>query len=128
MMLLRINREGEFVATRDQKTESQCGKVGAQHYRYFVTIEATNKKLTKEGFVMENMWVDEYFQDRYVNQQVECSSCEDMAQHAINHFLGLFGRICGVEGNEELREVDLQRIMVRIHGSPVSYIEAEWNA
>lgn len=123
---LRINREGEFTTLPAQETDNQCGKVGAQHYRYFVTIEASNKKLTEQGFVMENLWVDEYFQNRYVLGREKCASCEDMAQEAIKHFLGLFGRVCGQEGIEELQEVDLRRIYVRIHGSNVSFIEAEW--
>lgn len=125
---LRINREGEFTTVPSQETESQCGKVGALHYRYFVSIEASNKKLTKEGFVMENLWVEEYFHNRYVRDRQACASCEDMAQEAVKHFLRLFGRICGEPGEPELEGVDLRRILVRIHGSPVSFIEAEWKA
>lgn len=125
-MTLRINREGEFFATPAQETESQCGKVGAAHYRYFVTIEATNKKLTKEGFVMENLWVEEYFQNRYIRDQQACASCEDMAQEAVMYFLHLFGRVEGKDADPALEGVDLRRVYVRIHGSPVSFIEAEW--
>lgn len=121
-ILLRINREGEFNTQEHQDTDSQCGKVGARSYKYFVSIEASNRKLTKEGFVMENLWVDEYFKKRYQEGDGKCPSCEDMAQEAISHFRNLF------DTKEELKGVDLRRIFVRIHGSPVSFIEGEWKA
>lgn len=120
-MILRINREGEFIAIHEsQSTENQCGKPGAKKYRYFVTIEATNRRLTAQGFVMENLWVADYFRERYETRQEPCRSCEDMAQEAVRHFGDLFTTV------EELKGVDLRRIYVRIHGSDVSFIEAEW--
>ena len=69
---------------------------------------------------MENMWVDDYFRDRYVLGDAKCASCEDMAQHAVNHFADLFANHADLDG------INVQRIYVRIHGSDVSFIEAEW--
>src|SRR5262245_40668250 len=86
--LLRINREGEFKGMRPSL--QQCGKVGQVDYRYFVTIEATNKHLTPEGYVMENRWVESYFQNRYGPRR-NCPSCEEMAQNAVDYFRKLFG-------------------------------------
>lgn len=119
-MKLRINREGSFVAHPTANSESQCGKNGARYYRYFVSVEATNDKLTKEGFVMENLWVEQYFRERYEEQGETCRSCEDMAQEAVDHFISRF------KNDDELEGVNLTRVLVRIHGSDVSFIEAEW--
>jgi hypothetical protein len=119
-ILLRINREGSFSVSESAQTAHQCGKIAQSQYRYFCSIEATNERLTPEGFVMENMWVDEYFQATYNLETKEVPSCEKMAQDAIAHILHLFAR------QPDLREVDLRRILIRIHGSPVSFIEGEW--
>lgn len=119
-MKLRINREGEFIAHAGSETDSQCGKKGTRRYRFFVSIEASNAKLTNEGFLMENLWVADYFRERYEEKTGECTSCEDMAQTAVEHFLDLF------QSKEELAGIVPTRILVRIHGSDVSFIEAEW--
>lgn len=119
-MLLRINRAGSFIASPEGVTNTQCGKVGAKRYEYFVTIEAGNEHLTDEGYVMENLWVEEYFHRRYVRDGEPCLSCESMAQDAVWHFINLF-KTC-----QDLEHIDLRRILVRIHGSPASFIEAEW--
>lgn len=120
LILLRINRNGEFIAQVGSDTPSQCGKPGARNYKYFVSIEASNKHLTPEGFVMENAWVDEYFQNTYAIIGRKCESCENMAEAAIVYFLNMFDRYA------QLKNVDLRRILVRIHGSDFSFIEAEW--
>lgn len=117
---LRINREGSFALATGARGDNQCGKEGQLQYKYFCTIEATNKSLTKEGYVMENLWTDEYFQQTY-NGMPSAPSCEQMAQDAIKHFLNLF------ETHPELQQVDLRRIYIRIHGTPISFIEGEWN-
>lgn len=121
-MLVRINREGRFtIPYSARKAEGQCGATGATQYKYFVTVEASNQGLTDEGYVMENQYVDDYFQEEYThNPNPDAVSCEDMSQRAIEHFLARF------EADDELKNVALTRILVRIHGSEISFIEAEW--
>lgn len=119
-MTLRINREGSFTAHADSEHPNQCGRVGLRHYKYFVTIEASNGSLTHEGYVMENQWVDDYFQNRYTIPGAKCGACETMAQDAVAHFRDLF------TVNSDLQRVDVRRIYVRLHGSEYSFIEAEW--
>lgn len=121
-MLLRINREGEFITTPAQNTQDQCGRQGAVRFRYFVSIEASNKKLTADGYVMENMWVADYFRIQYEEKRVPVGSCERVAQKAVAFFLNLFATHPTQKG------VKPTRILVRIHGSDVSFIEAEWRA
>lgn len=121
-MDLSINRAGEFIAHADAQHPQQCGREGVRHYKYFVTIMAGNHHLTPDGFVMDNAWVDEYFQRCYGNigYRMKCDSCENMAQRAVHEFHEMFKRI------HELKSIDLKRIYVRIHGSDFSFIEAEW--
>lgn len=116
---LRINREGSFSVTPAEGAETQCGTVGKRDYTYFVSIEATNRRLTPEGYVMENGLTDEYFQKTYNGKTMVCPSCEQMAQDAIEYFRSKFD----YEGAPELT-----RIYVRINGTPFSFIEGEWNA
>lgn len=119
---LRINREGEF-KVRLGMFEGQCGRQGQTDYKFFVSIQATNRHLTKEGFVMENMWVADYFEDTYSkDEELIVPSCEEMAQRAVDHFREVFAT------NPELKGVELERILVRIYGTKVSFIEAEWSA
>lgn len=118
-IMLRINREGSFETGSD--TDNQCGKIGQRQYKYFITIEASNKALTPEGYVMENAWCDNYFRDRYERQHMPCGSCEEMAQAAVKYFVSLF------RDHPDLQPVDLRRVYVRIHGSTWSFIEAEWS-
>lgn len=116
--VLKINREGQFTVNDRSKHPSQCGSVGKRDYKYFVTIEATNKHLNQVGYVMENMLVDEYFQQTYHNKAMKCDPCEAMASRAIAALKALVYR--------ENPKVELKRIYVRIHGTPASFIEAEW--
>lgn len=119
---LRINREGDF-KTRLGMFDGQCGRQGTTDYRFFVSIEATNKKLNPEGFVMENQWVADYFEDTYTkDEELIVPSCEEIAQRAIDHFLGVFANHPHQQG------IELTRVLVRIHGSKFSFIEAEWKS
>lgn len=87
-----------------------------------MSITAKNNALTREGYVMENQWVDDYFQGEYTQApNPDAVSCEEMSQRAVEFFIARF------YGDDELSNVDVTRIYVRIHGSPISFIEAEWN-
>lgn len=119
-MMLRINREGDFTVTDLSDGPSQCGRIGARVYKYFVSIQASNAHLNPQGYVMENALCDKYFKDTYEGKSMECPSCETMAQNAVEHFLDLF------RWEKDLEGIEVSRILVRIHGSPVSFIEAEW--
>jgi AcrR family transcriptional regulator len=120
-MRLRINRSGRFSVTPATTDEQhQCGYTRASVFSYFVSIEALNHTLTEEGFVMDNNWVDEFFQEAYSRSDRVAPPCETIAQEAIYYFLNLF------ESHMALLTVQPTHILVRIHGSEVSYIEAEW--
>jgi hypothetical protein len=118
--VLRINREGVFTVHYISDPRSQCGSIGQQRYKYFVSIEASNRWLTKEGYLMENGLVGEYFDRVYTGEKRSCVSCEVMAQRAVDTFRRMV--------MQENPRCDLRRILVRLHGSPFSFIEAEWKA
>ncbi len=118
--ILKITRESSFITLPSQDDTSQCGREGARSYKYKVTIEATDKYLTPQGFVMDNFHIWSYFNEKYVVKKTPCDSCEKMALEAIHHFRILF------EGTKELRPVDLRSIYVMISGAEGSSIEAEW--
>lgn len=112
---LTINKEGQY--TTFSESDTQCGKTGEHSYRYFVSITATNKNLTEEGFVMDNKLIDDYFQQKYTKNKKICLSCEIMAMEAIESFKNLLA---------QLTKADVKRIYVRIYGTQTSFIEAEW--
>lgn len=118
--VLTINREGSFYVFYRQRTENQCGKEGQTTYKYFCSISASSLALTPEGYVMENLWTDQYFQDLYVNKGSPVPSCEQIAMDAVDHFRNLF------KTHSDLKKVAVNRIYVRIHGTDVSFIECEW--
>lgn len=122
VMTLSINREGMFtIPYSARRKEGQCGSEGATIYNYQVKITASNKSLTDAGYVMEIQYIDDYFQAEYTqNPNPEAVSCEDMAQRAVEFLVAKF------YADEELAEVDLRKIYVRVSGSPISFIEAEW--
>lgn len=120
-MLLRVNREGSFEVTAEQCTDNNCGSLERKNFRYEVMIEATNENLTPEGFVMENQWIDDWFRDTYEVKKLPCESCEIMAQKAVNHFLDMFN-----DASLPTSAVKVTKIVVRVHGASISFIEAEW--
>lgn len=119
-IILKINRHGTFKIAPEQDTMSQCGREAIREYGYHVTIEATDKKLTPEGFVMDNFLIFDYFRRVYVENKSPCLSCEKMALDCLDYFQGLF------KIDPKLKEIDVRRIYVKIQGTDVSFIEAEW--
>lgn len=121
-MLVRVNREGSFEIQKDQlHMTANCGSSDRKNFRYEVMIEATNKHLTSDGFVMENGVIDEYFKNKYEVNKEPCKSCELIAMEALGNFLDMFN-----DASLPTAGVEVKRILVRIHGATVSFIEAEW--
>lgn len=112
-----INRVGEFTVLPEQFDDFQCGREGAQTYKYEVSIEATEECLQEpEMFLMDNLLVKEYFENRYERERGKCRSCEVMACEAIRHFMILLAE----------KEIRIKRIEVIIRGSEESFIKAIW--
>lgn len=114
---LTINRMGEFYVTDVSEYSSQCGAVGVRKYRYKVSLTGTNEKLDSNGFLLDNMVLKEYFEEKYQNKQMKCESCENMTLQAID----FIRKHC-----EELGIDTIKRVYVQLWGSEQSFIEAEW--
>jgi len=113
-MILRMRREGEFVANwSDVHTGCGTPKLGPNVYRYVCEIESTRESLDENGFILDNMEVDAYFQSVY-SARVPAKSCERIAINAVEHIRRM------------LR--DPLRVAVTIYGSPQAGLTAEWQA
>ena len=80
-MKLVLSREGEFtpVNMKENPTD-RCGQLGMKSYKYAVQVEATDEKLSPEGFVIENSRLHNYFLTRYCSGRPwNAISCERMA-------------------------------------------------
>lgn len=117
---LKVNREGQYTVKNVENFQSQCGHVGQREYKYFVTVEANNKKLNNDGFIIDNDYIDKYFKTKYHKKEMPWESCEVMVCKALDYFVTAFKR------EPELKKIDLQRVYVRVHGSSFSFIEGEW--
>lgn len=122
--MLSINRMGTFDILPEQFCDAQCGMNTKVDYAYEVKIEATDKQLIEpEMFVVDNMAVKEYFDNRYVGERCQVRSCEVLASDAIKHFYGWF------RGEGAIYPyIDVRRIYVVIRGSDHSFITGEWNS
>lgn len=119
---MEIYRSEEFVLRNSrpfrQGEDSKCGPVPSYKFRFEVWLKGQNVKPTgKEFFILENGLIGRYFKRAYsTTDEKEWISCERMAQLACQHFESL----C----TGEYKKVGIDEILVRIWGSPISYVQA----
>jgi hypothetical protein len=120
-MYVRLVRSGRFNATRTMIPNAhKCGSMGSKVYSYTVEIEATDSRLTAEGFILNNEVVGEYFEGKYGKHanKWEAVSCELMALTAAKELADI---ICS-------HGVDCRKVHVSIKGSNGAIITASWEA
>lgn len=110
-VVLTVNRCGEFNII-SSSPRNQCGSENTTSYEYEVAISAHADCLDKDGFVIDSLEIDAYFQKHYDERKIRAESCEKMATKAVEFF-------------NKLKNVSLVRVKIR--GTDVSYIEAVWN-
>lgn len=118
-MFVRLVRSGRFNASRTMVPNShKCGSMGSKVYAYKVEIEATDSRLTQEGFILNNEVVGEYFDNKYGRRAAkwDAVSCELMALTAAKELADI---ICG-------HRVDCRKVHVTIKGSNGATITASW--
>lgn len=121
-MTIQIHRAGDFTADQQMERGSKCGSDGLKKYGYEVWIRATNNfLLPPSNFIIDNNAIDAFFKQRYEHSPIVCRSCEDMAQEAVEAFLGMFSAGGECEG------VDVNLIRVKISGTSYSDLTAEWS-
>ena len=116
-MNLCLEREGEFDPVNMRENMQRCGQLGLMRYKYAVRIEATDESLSKEGFVIENGRVHNYFLTRYCSgRPFVAVSCERMAMKAAMEI----GRTLVKEG------ISVTCVQVTITGSNNARLTAVW--
>jgi hypothetical protein len=118
-MELLLERSGRFNAAASMiPNNRKCGSMGSKVYSYAVRVEATDKKLTEEGFVLNNELIQAYFVGRFGAKAAkwDAISCELMARTAARD---LFKQVC--DGG-----ADCQCVEVSITGSNGAKITAKW--
>jgi hypothetical protein len=87
MRYLQLLREGTFDAKGlviPAERPYKCGNLDTTSYAYAVRIKADGRKLTPEGFIIENTAIHGYFVQTFGTESKpwEAISCENMAQKA----------------------------------------------
>lgn len=86
MQTLRLTRRGAFtVDPRATERATQCGRHGANVFRYHVVIECPPEALDSDGFIIDNAKVQRYFVEKWRLAKV-IPSCEVMAMKAVAFF------------------------------------------
>lgn len=110
---LTLARSGKFTVSGDSiDAQFQCGLPGQREFRYHVTIIASAACLTREGFVVNNQLIQQYFDDHY-NAVTVLPSCERMAVRACEDLAVLVG-----DG--------VQKVEVTMDGTPQAGLTAFW--
>jgi hypothetical protein len=117
-MLINLERAGKFHASTMHPNPHKCAAMRTRTYQYHVRIEASDKVLTPEGFLINNERLQEYFDSRFGHKapKWEAISCEHMALAAAQEL----SQIMLNDG------IDVQCVECRILGSNGATIEGIW--
>ncbi len=118
-MLVKLTRSGRFHARTMRPNEHKCAAMRTTVYPYEIAIEATDKKLSPEGYIFNNERIGAYFDSRFGEnaEPWDAVSCENMALTAAHEL----ARIMLDEG------IDVQCVECQILGSNGAKIRAIWN-
>jgi hypothetical protein len=118
-MLVKLTRSGRFHALTMRPNPHKCAAMRTKTYPYWVSIEATDAKLSPEGYVFNNERIDEYFDARFGRNAPEWDavSCEHMALTAAQEI----AQIMQSEG------IDVLCVECQILGSNGAEIKGIWN-
>lgn len=88
---LTLARAGKFTVGGDSIDDQfQCGLPGTREFRYHVTVVGSAECLTREGFLLDNRRIQDYFDGAYGNVTA-LPSCERMAIRACEDIAALVG-------------------------------------
>jgi hypothetical protein len=117
-MKLVLFREGEFVPVNMRENLHRCANLGVFKFRYAIEIEATDDRLSKEGFVVEQSRLHNYWLTRYCSGKPwNAMSCENMAIKAAMEI----GRTLYKEG------ISVIAVKVTMFGAEGAKIDARWS-
>jgi hypothetical protein len=117
-MLIKLTRSGRFHAKTMRPTPHKCAAMRTRTYPYWVSIQATDKQLTPEGFLINNERIAEYFDTRFGHKAPEWDaiSCENMALIACRE-------LASIMLNDG---IDVQCVECQILGSNGAEIKGIW--
>lgn len=116
-MNLRLYREGVFNPVNMRENLNRCAQLGVKQFRYAIEVIATDDSLSKEGFVVEQSRLHNYWLTRYCSGKPwHAISCENMAIKAAMEI----GRTLYREG------ISVVGVKVTMHGAEGAKIDAEW--
>jgi hypothetical protein len=117
-MLVSLTRSGKIHARTMRPNEHKCAAMRTKTYPYEVRIEASDRKLTPEGYIINNERIDSYFSSRFGEKAPiwDAISCENMALTACREL----AQIMLNEG------IDVQCVECQILGSNGAQIKGIW--
>jgi hypothetical protein len=118
-MEISLERAGRFHAVGMKPNGHKCASMRTRTYPYFLKIDATDERLTKEGFVINNESIQSYFDKRWgVEAGVwDAVSCEVLAITSAKEICAMLLK----------QGVSVQRVLCRIRGSNNAWVEAICN-
>lgn len=88
-ILLTIRRKGSFVVNHTGSNANQCGMKGTTILNYAVSLVTSPRHLNKQGFIIDNMAIQQYFVAKYKTVKT-FPSCEKLAMIACRDFRDMF--------------------------------------
>lgn len=118
METISLTRSGKFHARTMRANPNKCAAMRTRNYPYTVRIEATDRKLSPEGYLFNNERISEYFDTRFghLAPAWDAVSCEHMALTACREL----AQIMLNEG------IDVQCVECLITGSNGAQIKGTW--
>ena len=119
-MLIELTRAGKIHASTMIPNPTKCAAMRTKTYPYAVRIEATDKKLSPEGYIFNNERIQSYFDYRFghLAKPWHAESCENMALTACHEL----AQIMLNEG------IEVKCVECQILGSNGAKIRGIWNA
>ena len=117
-MLVELTRAGKIHALTMRPNDHKCAAMRTRTYPYWVRIEASDSRLSPEGYVFNNERVQNYFDTRFghLASPWDAISCENMALTACKEL----AKIMLDEG------IDVQCVECQILGSNGAKIKGIW--
>lgn len=83
-LTLRLEREGSFAYNPSASDAGRCGTPKNLVLHYRVLLEVASDGLDRNGFIIDNNLVHDYF--RHYESETRFWSCEEIAMRACEHF------------------------------------------
>lgn len=112
-MELLMRRVGQFDVYWTHDNTTQCGQAGTERLAYDVRIEANDRCLDENGFIIDNNDIDGYFKRKYRRVR-KFESCEKIAMVACEEIRAMLG------------DKPFRSIEVTIAGSKMARLTAKW--